>query len=101
MNCCTLGTEQSRRHTDHSRLPSCLFLTREQSGSGNSCVRWQGRDAEGRPILVVRVAQACLECSSTRAELLGQAILSQLDSTDARYDVPGVGQKGLWSLIEQ
>ncbi|DBA73545.1 TPA: hypothetical protein ACH3X2_009790 [Trebouxia sp. C0005] len=43
-------------------------------------VRWQGRDAEGRPILVVRVAQACLECSSTRAELLGQAILSQVAS---------------------
>ena len=41
-------------------------------------VRWQGRDAEGRPILVVRVAQACQECSSTRAELLGQAILSQV-----------------------
>lgn len=41
-------------------------------------VRWQGRDAEGRPILVIRVAQACQECSSIRAELLGQAILSQV-----------------------
>ncbi|DBA92828.1 TPA: hypothetical protein ACH3X1_003011 [Trebouxia sp. C0004] len=43
-------------------------------------VRWQGRDAEGRPILVIRVAQACQECSSTRAELLGQVILSQVAS---------------------
>lgn len=41
-------------------------------------VRWQGRDAEGRPILVVRVAQACQECSSIRAEVLAQAILSQV-----------------------
>lgn len=41
-------------------------------------VRWQGRDAEGRPILVVRVAQACKECSSSRAEALGHAVLSHV-----------------------
>lgn len=47
-------------------------------------VRWQGRDAEGRPILVVRVAQACQECSSSRAEALGHAVLSHVRSTFQR-----------------
>ncbi len=55
----------------HAKLSVCMKADVVQ-------VRWQGRDAEGRPILVVRVAQACQECSSTRAELLGQAILSQV-----------------------
>lgn len=41
-------------------------------------VRWQGRDAEGRPVLVVRVAQACQECSSTAAEELSRVIVSQV-----------------------
>lgn len=41
-------------------------------------VRWQGRDAEGRPLLVVKVAQACQECSSTAAEELSHVITSQV-----------------------
>jgi len=48
-------------------------------------VRWQGRDAEGRPILVIRVAQACQECSSTKAEELGQAVLSQVRFTPGSW----------------
>lgn len=53
-------------------------MTPTQMDHWDHLVRWQGRDAEGRPILVVRVAQACQECSSIRAELLGQAVLSQV-----------------------
>ncbi|KAL3148442.1 hypothetical protein ABBQ38_013893 [Trebouxia sp. C0009 RCD-2024] len=52
------------------------FMTPTQMHKWDHLVRWQGRDAEGRPLLVVRVAQACQECSSTAAEELSQVIVS-------------------------
>ena len=41
-------------------------------------VRWQGWDVEGRPLLVVKIARACEECSGPQAEAVAAAILSQV-----------------------
>ncbi len=40
-------------------------------------VRWQGTDETGRPILVVRIGQACTDCQGGDADTLAQAIISQ------------------------
>ncbi len=41
-------------------------------------VRWQGHDAEGRPLLVIRLARACKECKSHRIATFVEAIVSQV-----------------------
>ena len=41
-------------------------------------VRWRGQDSEGRPVLVVQVAQACQLVHGAQADLLAKVVLSQV-----------------------
>ena len=41
-------------------------------------VRWQGTDAEGLPILVIKASKACAECQGSSAEAVGEAIIGQV-----------------------
>ena len=54
------------------------FQTPTQLAQWEHLVRFQGRDSDGRPILVVRITKACAECHGKQADQVVDAIMSHV-----------------------
>ncbi len=62
-------------------------------------VRWQGHDADGRPILVIRLARACKECKSHRIATFAEAIVSQVGLSWRMLSPTNSASQGLSSQL--
>ena len=81
----------SRLHTTSSQyiaflshMPhaACLNAGEGPNMSYMVQVRWQGWDSEGRPLMLIRIARACDECTGDAAESVANAVISQVCPCD-------------------
>ncbi|KAK9818202.1 hypothetical protein WJX72_008762 [[Myrmecia] bisecta] len=62
----------------HTQQQNGTLLPKSELRRWEHIVRWQGHDAQGRPIMVVRIAKACTECRGSRVQEVANAVISQV-----------------------
>ena len=71
----------------------CIITDTRQGVDGDTHARlqvsWQGHDAGGHPVLVVRIGEAIASCDQERGAHFANAIITQVCYGDSRSVVPG------------